>query len=715
VPVRGFFEPQSVAVVGVSEAPENLGRRIAMNLQEFDFDGIVYLVGPRGGRAFGRRIYKSVSDIPDQVDLAVILVPARHVPDIIDECGHKGIRRAIIESAGFSELGPEGRQAEQRLLEAARRHGMRFIGPNCIGVINRGNGLAVPFPVLKNVFARGGISIVTQSGGVGLDYLNMLASENLGLARFASIGNKLDVDECDLLEFLVADEQTRIICLYLESISDGRRLMRIARSTDKPILLHKSNTGTLAQEIAQSHTAALSGDDAVVSAALEQVGIARFSTANTLLNFLKVLPLPPLRGKQVAVLSRSGGHAVIAADACEQYGFSLVRFPEDFLRAIEQHFRAQVIRLTNPLDLGDLFDYDVYDRIVERTLGLPQVDGMIFLHTYVSAVEREDSRAFLRRLEEHSFRQGKPVATCVFTDSEEMSLLRRTLPHPVFTTPEDAVRALALLRDYRHQQLPEPRADASGIDLAAIRTIVERCRAEKRPVLLDEGLEILRAAGLPVAAWAVADSAAQAAAAAQEFGSPVALKLIAPEISHKTDVGGVLVGVEGADWVRRGFERLQQAAREAGVRNPPRVLVQRMVSGGTEMIIGAKRDPTFGPTVLAGAGGIFVEVLRDVALKVVPLGDGDLDDMLGRLRVLPLLEGARGRKPRDLEALRECVRQVAELAAACPEIAELDVNPLLVLHQGQGAVAVDARVVLGPAERDEDRFRGAGANSATQV
>ena len=228
--MRGFFEPQSVAVVGVSEAPENLGRRIAMNLQEFDFDGIVYLVGPRGGRAFGRRIYKSVSDIPDQVDLAVILVPARHVPDIIDECGHKGIRRAIIESAGFSELGPEGRQAEQRLLEAARRHGMRFIGPNCIGVINRGNGLAVPFPVLKNVFARGGISIVTQSGGVGLDYLNMLASENLGLARFASIGNKLDVDECDLLEFLVADEQTRIICLYLESISDGRRLMRIAYS-----------------------------------------------------------------------------------------------------------------------------------------------------------------------------------------------------------------------------------------------------------------------------------------------------------------------------------------------------------------------------------------------------------------------------------------------------------------------------------------------------
>lgn len=692
--MRGFFEPQSVAVVGVSEAPENLGRRIATNLQEFDFDGIVYLVGPRGGRACGRRIYKSVSDIPDQVDLAVILVPARHVPEIIDECGHKGIRRAIIESAGFSELGPEGAQVEARLLEAARRHGLRFIGPNCIGVINRRNGLAVPFPGLKNVFASGGVSIITQSGGVGLDYLNMLASENLGLARFASIGNKLDVDECDLLEFLVADEQTSIICLYLESISDGRRLMRIARSTAKPILLHKSNTGSLAREIAQSHTAALSGDDAVVSAALEQVGIARFSTSNTLLNFLKVLPLPPLRGNRVAVLSRSGGHAVIAADACEKYGFSLVRFPTDFLREIERHFRAQVIRLTNPLDLGDLFDYRVYDRIVEQTLELPEVDGMIFLHTYVSAVEREDSRAFLKRLEQHSFHHGKPVATCVFTDSEEMSLLRRTLPHPVFTTPEDAVRALALLRDYRHEKLAEPRADTGAIDRDAITGIIARCRAESRPVLLDEGLEILRAAGLPVADWKVAGDAEQAAAAAAGFAGPVVLKLIAPEISHKTDVGGVLVGGEGAEWARRGFAQLQQAARVAGVSQPPRVLVQRLVSGGTEMIIGVKRDPTFGPAVLVGAGGIFVEVLRDVALKVAPISTDDLDDMLGRLRVLPLLEGARGRRPRDLAALRDGVARVAALAVAFPEIAELDVNPLLVLHQGQGSLAVDARVVL---------------------
>ncbi len=266
-----FFNPRSLAVVGVSASDFNLGRRIAQNLQEFNFDGIIYYVGPKGGQTLGRRIYKAVADIPDQVDLAVILVPARFVPEVLEECGQKGIRRAVIESAGFSELGPEGRAVEAQLVEVAAKYDIRFIGPNCIGVINLHNGLSVPFAGLKDVFARGKISIISQSGGVGLDYLNVLASENLGLAKFASIGNKLNVDECDLLEYMIADEQTDIICMYLESISDGRRLMEIARRTAKPILLHKSNVGELAKEIAQSHTAALSGDDMAVSAALGQV------------------------------------------------------------------------------------------------------------------------------------------------------------------------------------------------------------------------------------------------------------------------------------------------------------------------------------------------------------------------------------------------------------------------------------------------------------
>jgi acetyltransferase len=688
-----FFTPRSIAVVGVSERPENLGRRIAQNLQEFDFNGIVYLVGPRGGTAFGRRIYRSVSDIPDQVDLAVILVPARFVPGVVEECGHKGIRRAVIETAGFSELGDEGKAIEAELVEMARRHKIRFVGPNCIGVMNMANGLEVSFPSMKNVFQRGSISIISQSGGVGIQYLNVMASENLGLAKFASIGNKLDVDENDLLEYLIDDEQTQIIVMYLEGITDGRRLMEIARRTSKPILLHKSNIGALAQKIAASHTASLSGDDAVVSAALEQVGIARFSDADTLVNYLKVLPLPRIKGNRLAVLSRSGGHAVIAADACEEVGFELTNFPDEFLRQIEGNFRAKVIKLTNPLDLGDLFDFDAYTRIVKQTLELAEVDGLVFMHLYVSAVERELSRAFLGKLEEFSFAQGKPVAACVSTDEEELSALRRALPQPIFTAPQDAVSALALLRDFDHQARPELEVPAGTLDRSAIEAILARCNAEERDPMLDEALEIMGAAGLPIAPFTVVESPWEAAAAAESFDQPIVLKLISRQFSHKTDIGGVKLGLEDPAGARRGYETLVAAARAAGAEGSIRALAQPMIENGMEMILGANLDHTFGPTVLVGAGGIFVEVFGDVAMRVVPFGEAEAAAMLRQLRVWPLLTGARGRRERDVKALEQGVLAIARLVQAFPQIRELDVNPLMVLHEG--ALAVDARLVLG--------------------
>ena len=544
------------------------------------------------------------------------------------------------------------------------------------------------------MFGQGSISIVTQSGGVGLQYLNVLASEGLGLAKFASIGNKLDVDENDLLEYLIDDERTDIIVMYLEGITDGRRLMEVARRTSKPILVHKSNIGLLANHIAASHTASLSGDDAVVSAALQQVGIARFSDADTLVNYLKVLPLPRLTDRRLAVLSRSGGHAVIAADACETAGFELTSFPEAFLRDIERHFRAKVIKLTNPLDLGDLFDFDVYTRIIDETLKLDDVDGLVFMHLYVSGKESEMSRALLQKLEEFSFAHGKPVAACVSTDEQELSALRRTLPNPVFTAPQDAVAALALLRDFDHQARPTLELPGGAIDLERARRVIDRASAQRRPVLLHEGLELLEAAGLAVAPYSVVETREEAEVAAEELGQPIVLKLISGEVSHKTDVGGVQLGLEGPEAVRRGFERLEAVARAAGADGPIQALAQPMVEGGMEVILGAKRDATFGPVVLVGAGGIFVEVFNDVALRVLPFDEAEADTMVRQLRAFPLLSGARGRRPRDLVALREATLAVARLVDACPEILELDVNPLMVLPEGDGAVAVDARFVL---------------------
>jgi acetyltransferase len=644
-------------------------------------------VGPKGGTALGRRIYKSVADIPDQIDLAVVLIPAQYIPAVLEECGQKGIRRAVIESAGFSEHGPEGEKLEKQVLQVAEKYGIRFIGPNCIGTINLTNGLITSFAALKNVFFKGKISIISQSGGEGLDYLNVLASEGLGLSKFASIGNKLNVDECDLLEYLVEDEQTEIIIMYLESIPDGRRLMQIARRTSKPILLHKSNVGTLAREIAQSHTASLSGDDAVVTAALKQVGIARFADTDTLVNCLKVLHLPPMKGDRVGVLSRSGGHAVIAADACEQAGFILNNFPEAFLKEIEKHFRAKVIRLTNPLDLGDLFDFAVYTKIADETLKLPDVDGVIFLHEYMSGVERESSRAFLSKLEELSYAHKKPVATSVITDGEEMSVLRKTLPHPVFTAPEDAVFALAMHRDFQHDAHPEPSLPQVSVDIARI----EKILAAGRSPLLDEGLEILQAAGIRVPEYSMVSSADEAVAAAAEYRRPVALKLVSEKASHKTDVGGVKLGLDDADAVRQAFDSLAAVDREG------RVLVQPMVEGGLEMILGARRDPSFGTVVLVGLGGIFVEVLKDVSMRVVPFQTGQLDEMIRDLSAYPLLTGAREQSKRDIPAIQDGLLALARLMEGFDQIQELDVNPLMVLPEGQGVFAVDARVVLGPA------------------
>jgi acetyltransferase len=692
--MKGFFKPHSVAVVGVSDSPDNLGRRIVRNLHEFSFDGIIYQVGPKGGTAFGRRIHKSIADIPDSVDLAVLLVPARFVPGALEECGLKGVRRVIIESAGFSEFSKEGKALEDELLRIAAKYDIRFIGPNCIGVVNLLNGMVVPFAGLKDVFARGRVSIVSQSGGVGLSYLNLMGSENLGLAKFVSIGNKLNVDECDLLEYLIGDDETDIICMYLEGISNGRRLLSLARKTSKPILVHKSNIGQLASEIAHSHTTSLSGDDAVVSAALAQAGIARFNDSNTLVNYLKILPLPRLKGNRLAVLSRSGGHAVIAADACEQEGFGLVRFPEAFLRAIEKHFRASVIRLTNPLDLGDLFDFEVYSRIVEETLRLDDVDAVVFLHTYVAAVEGESSVALFRRIEELSFQYGKPVAICVSTDEEEMSKVRKTVPHPVYTNPEDAIHSLALVRDFDHQARPEPQLLGGSLERDAVDAIFDRCRRAGRDPLLDESLEVLRAAGLPVAEYRLVDSLDAALQAAIEFERPLAMKLVAAEASHKTDVGGVALSLRTPAAVQAGWEKMVQAARQAGVAGPTRVLVQPMVQDGMEIILGARRDATFGPIVLVGLGGIFVEMFQDVAIRLVPVSEAEVDEMIRQLRAFPLLRGARGQAPRELSAIRSGILAISRLIATFDEIQELDLNPLLVLSEGHGAVAVDGRIGL---------------------
>jgi acyl-CoA synthetase (NDP forming) len=695
--MREFFYPNSVAVIGVSDKPDNLGRNIVGNLVEFGFGGIVYPVGPSGGFVQTHRIYRSIADIPDHIDLAVILTPAKTVPSVLEECGQKGVHWAIIETAGFREYGDEGLRLEEQIVQVAERYGIRFIGPNCVGVINIDNGFSVPFLRLKKPSDPGEVSLISQSGGVGFSVLNLMANEGIALNKFVSVGNMLDTNAEDVLEFMLEDESTKVIFLYLESLRDGRRLMDIACRSTKPILVFKSNIGKLGKVIAASHTAALSSDDKVAEAAFKQADIMRVHDATSLLNNLKALRLPAMRGKNLAIISRSGGHAVVAADSSELSGFELAQLPQSFLEEIERHFRASVIKLTNPVDLGDLFDLDVYAQILEQTLKLDDVDGVVFLHT-ASEREIEASRKLLERVMELTKRYDKPIAYYVSTSAQEVNYLRQTYAYPIFTAVVETIRALEMSYRYysRMQEIRSAEQTPSfEVNNEAVRRMVQQANVEKRDLLLSESMQVLEYYGIPTAVGIRAATKQEARAASEQMGFPVAIKVISEQISHKSDVGGVQLNLRNAPAVEEAFDdmlsRIRSSYPEAKIDG---VLVQPMVTGGQELILGGRQDPNFGPVVLIGLGGIFVEVLEEVSLRVAPITYREAREMIDELRGAPILKGARGHKPSDLQAVSEALMRLSQLLIDFPEIRELDINPLRVFQENNGCRALDARIML---------------------
>ncbi len=686
--LRGFFAPESVLVVGVSNSPRNLARNIVGNLIEFRFPGAIFLLGRKPGFLFGHPIHTSFDDLPDGIGLAVILTPAPTVPDILERCGAKGIRHAVIQSGGFRELGEEGARLEERLCEVARRYGVRFIGPNCLGVLSPPGRMAALFMPVKDYWRHGGVSVAAQSGGVGVTYLYGLASENLGLARFASIGNKDDVDETDLLKVFDADPQTRAVALYLESIGRGREFFEALRACRKPVLIQKANRTPQSQGIAFSHTAALATDDAVVDAAIRQAGGVRVRTMHEMLTRIKALMLPPVRGPRLAVIARSGGHAVIAADAAADAGFVLPEYPPEYLASIAGSFRSDVIRRGNPLDLGDLYDFDAYARILEGAAALPEFDAVVMVHEYFAVIEGEESRKLIPKAAELARRYDKPVVLVLVTDERETAQIKRLYDYPFFTSLEDALMALGEARRARERETPR-RAEEFVPDVsAAAAKVQELARLGVREVL-SEGFEVLRAAGVEVPAHALMRSADDLPV---PVPFPVAAKVISRRAVHKTEAGGVVLDLKDAAALREAIVVLQR--RFGPFEEREGVLVQTMAPRGTEWIVGGRRDEVFGPLVLVGAGGILVEVLKDTAIRLAPISMSEAHEMIGSLKAETLLRGVRGGPPGDREALARLCVTVAALMHACPEIAEMDLNPCIV-HE-RGVTAVDVRMRLVP-------------------
>ncbi len=691
-----LFHPCSVLVIGVSPRPENLGKNIASNLIEFGFEGEIHLFGRQPGYFLGHRIHTDFSSLPDDIDLAVILTPAATVLDAVKACFRQGITRIVIESGGFRELSAAGAELEKELVSFARANGIKFVGPNGISIINRHNGLCLPFMRLSAAeLKKGGLSLVSQSGGMALTYLGLGSSNNIGVAKFISMGNKSCLDESDYLAYLKDDPQTDIIGLYLEDIQDGRRLLSRVAATNKPVILHKSNTSAQSSEIASSHTAALANDDQVVDAACQQYGIFRAKTFRQFINQVKSFSLPLMKGDNLVVISRSGGHAVVAADVADEYGFNLVPFSREFTDFITSHFRAQVIKPGNPLDLGDLFDIDFYITILDQVLQRPDVDGVLFNHVFQPDLEGEASLRLALTIDELSQRYHKPVALCIFTGAQAVNRLKRQISFPLFTEPAEGIEALAVSRDYARRQekaMPEDLPVRGNYDRQVVTAIIEESETLQEGVLyLDQVLDIFRAYDMPLLPYRLFFSGSSLAEIAEPLTFPLVAKVVAGSLSHKSDAGGVRLGIENQSQLQQVYDELM--GRFGLLADFRGILLQTQEKSLIEMIVGGRRDESFGPVVMLGMGGIYAEIFQDVALRLPPLDEVLINDMIEILKGAPILKGARGQSGIHRPTLYRVLYSLADLLADFPVIKQIDVNPLF-LSESAGFV-VDGRIMLG--------------------
>ncbi|MCJ7663486.1 MAG: acetate--CoA ligase family protein [Desulfobacterales bacterium] len=688
-----LFYPERIAVIGVSKRQANAGRNIMENIVRFDFAGDVFPVGHHGGTVCGREILTSVDRLPAGIDEAIIITPAATVPDIVDQCGRKGIPWVIVETGGFGELSADGKKLGDELISTARKWGIRVVGPNGLGIINMGASLVTPFaPMHKEILKQGPVAVLAQSGGVMYNLVNQLSNNNIGVSKAVSFGNKLDLDEIDYLSYLIEDDETRIILLYLESITRGRELMELAAKTTKPIVIQKVNRYPATSEIAMFHTQALASDDRVVDAAFREAGIVRAHSYREAIDWVKILTLPPMRGNSLVIIARSGGVAISAADFATEYKFTFYPLSEAFLNKVQEKSGPNVIKRTNPLDLGDFFNFDLFVGFTEDALK-EGADGIFFQHggaTKDATGMISLGKAFHRL----SIKYQKPISACFMFYESNAPQIRRSFELPLFADPQDAIRALAVSRDhYRQIREREDKGEPPqfSFDRDTIEKNLRRAGAQKRPLLLKEALEIVGAAGIPCARCAVCRDVDEALAHADEIGYPIGLKINCPSLLHKVDIGVVARNIQDRGGLKEAFAQLTQQARKQGFNDG--ILIQGWVSHGMEMILGGTVDNSFGPVGMLGFGGSYAEIFGDTVLRILPLTEKKADTMLTELRGYPLLKGVRGFDPFDCAQLKEALLRLSQLMIAFEEIKGIDVNPLFVLPQGQGVVAVDVRLI----------------------
>ncbi len=697
-----LFNPSSVAVIGASRNPAKVGHQILKNLIDSGYLGQLYPVNLKAKKILGLDCFPSVTEIPGKVDLTVIAVPAQFVLDIAEECGEKQVKGMIVISAGFKETGREGTELERRLVVTCQKHGIRLLGPNCLGVIDTFSPMNASFS--SKMPLGGNIAFLSQSGAICTAVLDWSLSQGIGFSRFVSLGNKADLDETDLMLSLVNHEDTRVILIYLEGVNDGAKWVATAREVTrkKPVIVVKSGVSSAGARAISSHTGSMAGSDVAYDAAFRKSGVIRVATLEELFDLALVFSSQPrLDEPSVVILTNAGGPGILATDACEKYGLRTASFGPELVNDLRVKL-PQEASLHNPVDvLGDA-TAERYGYALEKIMGQKDLPSVITILTPQAGTEPVQTAERICAL--HKRFPEKPIVAS-FLGGEEMEKaidLLQDCGVPNYPFPERAVYALSVFsKYYRYLDSPVVRG-SSKLDIEGnrIMEIIKGVRADGRVSLLGtEAKEVALACGIPAPLSGLARSAEEAVSLAKVMGYPVALKVISPQILHKTDIGGVLLGLDSATDVEVAFGQIMQ---NAGRFVPDAIVygveVQKMVPRGKEMIIGMHRDPQFGPLLMFGLGGIYVNFLKDVSFGLAPISRLEASSMIIDTKAYTLLRGIRGEKPSDIESVEDVLLRISQLVIDFPEIDELDINPLLVYGKGKGSLALDVKITIGPAE-----------------
>lgn len=702
--LRHLLYPRSIAIIGASRDPGSIGQQLLKSILQSGFAGVVYPVNPNAEAVLAVKAYPSIMDVPGDVDSAIIAVPAFAVNKVADECGRKGVRVLIVISDGFRERGREGAERERDLRYITLGHGMRLVGPNCMGVINTDGSVNLNATFSPVYPSRGNIAFLSQSGALGLAILGYARDLNMGISTFLSVGNRADISANDMLQYWEQDQATQVILLYLESFGNPRRFARIARrvSSKKPIVVVKSGSTPAGSRAASSHTGALATSEVASDALFRQAGMIRIDTLEELFDVAALLSNQPIpRGKRVTILTNGGGPGILAADACEHHGLVPAKFSEDTEKALRSIIKRD-IGIHNPLDLTAGATVEEYEAVLKNLARDEENDAVIIL--FVPPVI-STARAMEEAIEKAALvfeRRRKPLLACFLGQrglKAKLDTAKKTVP--CYPFPEAAVVALARAARYG-EWLGKPKGTIpkiKGIRRAKAEKLIDRAmtRSASRPLWLspEEIADLLNCYGINFSETIVGKTAEDAAASASKIGFPVAVKLASASIVHKTDVDGVRLDLESEAEVIEAFNQIRSKLTEIGRdKEMGGVAVQRMVKGGVEAIAGVTQDPSFGPLLMFGTGGIYAELMQDVAVRLHPLTDVDARELVNAVKMAKLFEGFRGSPPADTKAVEDLLLRLSALIEDAPQIAELDFNPVKVMPRGHGCWVVDARIML---------------------